>query len=96
MPLKLVRDIIAYVPQETFLFKQTIDENIAFSDSTLSSELIAEAATYSGVAKDINEFKDGYNTISAIFVVFNKIFSLGIVFATPFNSARARLTLLNC
>lgn len=63
MPLKLVRDIIAYVPQETFLFKQTIDENIAFSDSTLSSELIAEAATYSGVAKDINEFKDGYNTI---------------------------------
>ena len=63
MPLKLVRDIIAYVPQETFLFKQTIDENIAFSDSTLSSELIAEAATYSGVAKDINEFKDGYNTV---------------------------------
>lgn len=63
MPLKLVRDIIAYVPQETFLFKQTIDENIAFSDSSLSSELIAEAATYSGVAKDISEFKDGYNTI---------------------------------
>ena len=63
MPLKLVRDIIAYVPQETFLFKQTIDENIAFSDSTLSSELIAEAATYSGVAKDISEFKDGYNTV---------------------------------
>lgn len=63
MPLKLVRDIIAYVPQETFLFKQTIDENIAFSDSNLSSEMIAEAATYSGVAKDISEFKDGYNTI---------------------------------
>ena len=63
MPLKLVRDIIAYVPQETFLFKQTIDENIAFSDSTLSSELIIDAATYSGVAKDISEFKDGYNTI---------------------------------
>ena len=63
MPLKLVRDIIAYVPQETFLFKQTIDENIAFSDSTLSSELIIDAATYSGVAKDISEFKDGYNTV---------------------------------
>jgi ATP-binding cassette subfamily B protein len=63
MPLKLVRDIIAYVPQETFLFKQTIDENIAFSDSTLSSELIINAATYSGVAKDISEFKDGYNTV---------------------------------
>ena len=63
MPLKLVRDIIAYVPQETFLFKQTIDENIAFSDSTLSSKLIIDAATYSGVAKDISEFKDGYNTV---------------------------------
>ena len=63
MPLKLVRDIIAYVPQETFLFKQTIDENIAFSDSTLCSKLIIDAATYSGVAKDISEFKDGYNTV---------------------------------
>ncbi len=63
MPLKLVRDIIAYVPQETFLFKQTIDENIAFSDSNLKSERIAEAASYSGVAKDILEFKDGYQTI---------------------------------
>ena len=63
MPLKLVRDIIAYVPQETFLFKQTIDENIAFSNSTLSNELIIDAATYSGVAKDISEFKDGYNTV---------------------------------
>ena len=63
MPLKLVRDIIAYVPQETFLFKQSIEENIAFSDSNLSSELIVDAATYSGVAKDINEFKDRYQTI---------------------------------
>ena len=27
LPLKLVRDVIAYVPQETFLFKQTINEN---------------------------------------------------------------------
>lgn len=63
MPLKLVRDIIAYVPQETFLFKQTITENIAFSDSTLSEELIHEAATNSGVAKDIAEFKDGYDTV---------------------------------
>ena len=63
MPLKLVRDIIAYVPQETFLFKQTINENIAFSNSNLSSEEIIEAATYSGVAKDISEFKEGYQTI---------------------------------
>ena len=63
MPLKLVRDIIAYVPQETFLFKQSIEENIAFSDSNLSSELIVDAATYSGVAKDIIEFKDRYQTI---------------------------------
>ncbi len=63
MPLKLVRDVIAYVPQETFLFKQTIDENIAFSNSNLDSDLIKAAASYSGVAKDISEFKDGYNTI---------------------------------
>lgn len=63
MPLKLVRDIIAYVPQETFLFKQTIDENIAFSSNIVDPELTHEAAEISGVAKDIAEFKDGYNTI---------------------------------
>ena len=63
MPLKQVRDIIAYVPQETFLYKQTINENIAFSNSNLSTEEIKEAATYSGVAKDILEFTDGFDTI---------------------------------
>ena len=63
LPLKLVRDVIAYVPQETFLFKQTIDENIAFSDSTFDISLIKDAAKLSGVAKDIDEFKDGYQTI---------------------------------
>ncbi len=63
LPLKLVRDIIAYVPQETFLFKQTIDENIAFSSNIVDPELTHEAAEISGVAKDIEEFKDGYNTI---------------------------------
>lgn len=63
LPLKLVRDVIAYVPQETFLFKQTIEENIAFSDSTLDISLIKDAAELSGVAKDIDEFKDGYQTV---------------------------------
>lgn len=63
LPLKLVRDIIAYVPQETFLFKQSIDENIAFSSNIVDPELTHEAAEISGIAKDIAEFKDGYNTI---------------------------------
>ena len=63
LPVKQVRDIIAYVPQETFLFKQTINENIAFSDSKLSNEEIINAATFSGVAKDINGFTDGYETV---------------------------------
>ena len=63
LPLKLVRDVIAYVPQETFLFKQTINENIAFSDSSLSEELIKEAAKHSGVSKDIEEFTDKYDTV---------------------------------
>ena len=63
LPLKLVRDVIAYVPQETFLFKQTIKENIAFSDSSLTEELIKDAAKHSGVSKDIEEFTEKYETV---------------------------------
>lgn len=63
LPLKLVRDVIAYVPQETFLFKQTIDENIAFSSNEIDTMLTHKAAELSGVAKDISEFKNGYETV---------------------------------
>lgn len=63
MPLTLVRDVIAYVPQEVFLFKQTIDENISFSLNEVDHEKNITAAKVSGVAKDIDDFKNGYDTV---------------------------------
>lgn len=63
LPVKFVRDVIAYVPQETFLFKDTIDENIAFSMDDIDKDLTHFAAEHAGIAKDVSEFKDGYDTV---------------------------------
>jgi len=63
LPLKLVRDAIAYVPQETFLFKQTIDENIAFAFDSIDKEKNHEYAISSGLKNDIDEFTNGFDTV---------------------------------
>ena len=63
LPLELVRDAIAYVAQETFLFKQSIDENISFAFPKVDRIKSHSYAESSGLANDIEDFKDGYNTI---------------------------------
>lgn len=61
--LEQVRTSIAYVPQENFLFKQTIDENISFALPKVDGDKVELAAFASGISKDVSEFKDGYKTI---------------------------------
>lgn len=61
--LEQVRTSIAYVPQENFLFKQTIDENISFALPKVDGDKVELAAYASGISKDVSEFKDGYKTI---------------------------------
>ena len=63
LPIKLVRDVIAYVPQETFLFKQTIDENIAFAFEKIDKEKNHAYAFSSGLESDIDEFNNGFDTV---------------------------------
>ncbi len=63
IPIKSVRDSIAYVPQDTFLFSTTLSENIAFSDLSMSQEQIEEAAKFADVHNNIVEFVDGYRTL---------------------------------
>ena len=58
-----VRDSIAYVPQDNFLFSDTIANNIAFAEDGVSRERIAEAARLACVADDIEGFPDGYDTV---------------------------------
>ena len=58
-----VRAAIAYVPQDNFLFSETIGENIAFSDKNHSLNDIRRAAILADVDGNISAFPDGYNTV---------------------------------
>lgn len=58
-----VRDAIAYVPQDNFLFSDTIENNIGFAFDVQDPEKVKEAATLADVNDNISEFKEGYQTV---------------------------------
>ncbi len=61
-PLAWLRRNIGFVPQETFLFSDTVRENIAFGVEAASDQEIAQAAEGANIALDINAFPEKYNT----------------------------------
>ncbi|MFL6275023.1 MAG: ABC transporter ATP-binding protein [Blastocatellia bacterium] len=63
IPLSVLRGSIGYVPQETFLFSETLAENIAFGVERASREEIEQAALEAGIADDIREFPKGFDTL---------------------------------
>ena len=61
-----IRDVragCAYVPQDNFLFSDTIENNISFGTDEKEQSAIIEAATMADVDSNIKEFKDGYGTV---------------------------------
>ncbi len=58
-----VRNACAYVPQDNFLFSDTIAHNIGFGVDDASQEDIDRAAALADVRDNIVDFKDGYETI---------------------------------
>ncbi len=58
-----LRRAIGYVPQETFLFSATLQENIAFGVENATEEEIRRAAGIAGLAPDIAGFPEGYGTM---------------------------------
>ncbi|MBO4285942.1 MAG: ABC transporter ATP-binding protein [Bacilli bacterium] len=64
MKISSVRDNIAIVPQDNFLFSDTIERNINFSDREKGLDEAVEAAQFADVHDNIIEFKDQYQTIS--------------------------------
>ena len=62
LPLKLLRSSIGYIPQEAFLFSETIAANIAFGVEQASRAEIETAAMEAGLAEDIAGFTNGYET----------------------------------
>lgn len=63
IPLKVLRENIAYVPQDNFLFSNTLKANIAFGAEDEDMEAITRAARLSCVHDNITAFPDGYETI---------------------------------
>ncbi|MHB1146979.1 MAG: ABC transporter ATP-binding protein [Lutibacter sp.] len=57
-----LRQSIGFVPQEAFLFSDTIKNNIKFGDETASDEKVEQAAKDAYIHHNIIEFNDGYNT----------------------------------
>jgi ATP-binding cassette subfamily B protein len=63
LSLKQVRHSIGYVPQETFVFSDTIANNIAFGVDSASTAEIEQAAREAGLAEDVATFPLGYGTV---------------------------------
>ena len=63
LPVKQVRDAISYVPQDNFLFSDTIANNIGFSFSEINMDDVRRASIASDVEENILEFRDQYDTI---------------------------------
>lgn len=62
-PLEQLRRSIGYVPQETFLFSDTLAENIAFGLDGINRTEIELAADIAGLSDDIKNFPDGLDTL---------------------------------
>ncbi|HET6934467.1 MAG TPA: ABC transporter ATP-binding protein [Candidatus Angelobacter sp.] len=62
-PLEFLRRNIGFVPQETFLFSDTVRENIAFGVTDATNQEIHDAAEAASIAADIESFPEEYKTL---------------------------------
>ncbi|GFI24638.1 putative multidrug resistance ABC transporter ATP-binding/permease protein YheI [Lachnospiraceae bacterium] len=63
IPLKTLRENIAYVPQDNFLFSDTLKSNIAFGTDDEEMDEIVRATKTACIHENIIAFPDGYDTI---------------------------------
>lgn len=61
--LQSLKSFISYVPQNPFLFSDTIIENIKFGNYTSSDDEVVKVAKDSSIHSDISRFKDQYETL---------------------------------
>jgi ATP-binding cassette subfamily B protein len=62
-PLAQLRAAFGYVPQETFLFSETLAENVAFGVTKSSRAEVEWAAEIAGLADDVRDFPEGFDTM---------------------------------
>jgi ATP-binding cassette, subfamily B, multidrug efflux pump len=63
IPVDVLRQHIGYVPQETFLFSESISDNIGYGVDGTTPEIIYEAAEISQIGKDVAEFPQRFDTM---------------------------------
>jgi ATP-binding cassette subfamily B multidrug efflux pump len=63
IPLEVLRSHIGYVPQETFLFSDSLSENIRYGAEGATPAEVREAAEVSQIARDIADFPSGFDTM---------------------------------
>jgi ATP-binding cassette subfamily B protein len=63
IPLKVLRRSIGYVPQDNFLFSDTIYENIAFGKLNATDKEVEEVAQLAQIYNEVMEFPEGLNTV---------------------------------
>jgi len=63
LSLETLRDHIGYVPQDNFLFSDTIKNNIAFSQIDIAEERLVEVGKLADIHDEIMTFKDRYLTV---------------------------------
>ncbi|HXI25426.1 MAG TPA: ABC transporter ATP-binding protein, partial [Pyrinomonadaceae bacterium] len=62
-PLQQLRSAIGYVPQETFLFSNSLAKNIAFGVDNAERNQVERAAEIAGLDTDVQEFPEGFDTL---------------------------------
>jgi len=63
LKLSELRDQIAFMPQEPFMFAGTIGANIRFADSAISEKHLEETARKAALLDTVKGFKDGFDTV---------------------------------
>ena len=63
IPLDELRSDIGFVPQDSFLFSMTLRDNLAFGDAEALADDVQRVAEEAGLASDIEDFAEGYETM---------------------------------
>ncbi len=63
IPLFTLRQYIGYIPQETFLFSESIIDNLVFGIESVGQKTVETAASYAEIHESILEFPDKYDTL---------------------------------
>lgn len=63
LPLKTLRRHIGYVPQDNFLFSDTIKNNIGFAFANIDDDHLVEVGKLSDIHEDVMSFKEKYETM---------------------------------